>query len=194
MGQGIHLTLDWPREVPLVDDLRVVVAYTRLDGVEVRGEKVLHPRIQATTVAGWVPAARSQDESVATASTVHPPRELDPFALAQQIDSQPTRTVFRTVPIPTTAADPDENSTASWTEPIPQSRGQLTPIHVVKLQSIEQRIFGDDRPDDDRPDDDRPDDDELKVKPVHPSMVSLLPAGTAEEVETTAGPAWTPYR
>jgi hypothetical protein len=184
MGQGIHLALDWPPDVPLVDDLRVVVTYTRLDGQEIRQEKILHPKTQASTVAGWVPAARSQEVSIGPVDDP-PTNDTDPFALAQRLDSEPAPTIFQTVPIPT-SMDAETISQASWTEPIANAQHKLSPISVAKLPSVEQRIFGDEAQNEV--------DDEPTAEPAQfdtrPSHRSVEEANH----ESQAVPNWTPYR
>ena len=94
MGRGIHLALDWPRDLPLVDNMRVFVTYTTLDGTQLEAEELLHPKSQTTSVAGWTPVAKSRPQT-----DVEKPNS-DPFMLTEQQQDQSVGTVFKTVPIP----------------------------------------------------------------------------------------------
>ena len=94
MGRGIHLNLDWPRDLPLVDNLRVSVTYATLDGTQLEAEELLHSDSQKNSIAGWTPAAKSRQQTV-----VGQPKN-DPFMLTEQDQEQSVGAVFKTVPIP----------------------------------------------------------------------------------------------
>jgi hypothetical protein len=94
MGRGIHLNLDWPRDLPLVDNLRVSVTYATLDGTQLEAEELLHSDSQKNSIAGWTPVAKSRQQTV-----VGQPKN-DPFMLTEQDQEQSVGAVFKTVPIP----------------------------------------------------------------------------------------------
>ena len=194
MGQGIHLALDWPRDVPLVDDLRIVVAYRRLDGKEIRSEKMLHPKVQATSVAGWVPVVRSRDVS-AVASDAATPGVTDPFQLAAGSTLVKPPAVIQTVPIPTSVDGGEVNATASWSQPIQQPPGnKLTPVTDVKLEPIEARIFGDVTRDESATSSNESTRQPVSLQTFPIDEESRSDESHAEETGLSSRPAWTPYR
>jgi hypothetical protein len=107
MGQGIHLALDWPPDLPVVDNLRVLVTYTTLDGTQLEAAKLLQPKSETATVAGWTPVAKTRETHV-----LEQPED-DPFMRAEQTPEQLGRALFTTVPIPTEPEPASETIQAS---------------------------------------------------------------------------------
>ncbi len=131
MGRGIHLALDWPPDLPLDDRLRVLVTYTTLDGTQLVAEKLLEPKSETATVAGWTPVAKTRQEQV-----LAQPAD-DPFMLAEQTPPQSGETFFKTVPIP---AEPGPASQTVQASLFADDAGNVVPQRADAARSARAEI------------------------------------------------------
>ncbi len=186
MGQGIHLALDWPDDLPILDDLRVLVSYRRIDGKEVRAEKIIHPKARKTSVAGWVPASRS--DSGGLDASAESKKTVDPFSLAGPAPVKRPKSAkpFATRPIATTAPSVSsraETANVSWSDTsevsrshdlLPTQGDQLTLIETVKLESIPiEKVPAESQP---------------------PRNAPSSAPSSARSVDESADSKWTPFR